>query len=541
MSNPGPVQYGGVFIKGTPEAAFDHFVSKSIVERISTGRSGSVFRLTYTDDPAKSPYTSSSVYTWMEPVTSIAVKIMAVSNTGQDVWRIRPNEEKDVESIDDFLREVLYHTDIFLKSASELQQLTPAPLFAKVIYEKTDNLQFIHKLRRSIDTNVSSMMQENTNKEIMGFVNAINEDRITSLGIIVMELACRDDDFLSLSLFRIVGYDIRKDLARLQIINMAIKTGYLHLDFHTGNIFIRRMGSKGTDVYIIDFGRCIKLPEPIRRKIEALFEAGRYRELLDEFRNFEDRDGDPMSDWATKQSYYGYEWFWDPYEDMADAVKELEQSYQEKRKAMKKINLSETEYHASLTKLYLPPKNVVNRRSSPESRLALESVQDVHRTASLNPGIKSLATYLYPSKMLAVSQAAAELSEDTAEIASILEDVTDKVSKKMEKKLQDALAAVESSEKKLAAVIADSRTPPQGASAKAVFAPMSSSPITVQDTIKYVLEITSGAKVTKKQAANILRETFSPISGAPISRARSLPSRKRSARSNRQTRRHKSW
>jgi hypothetical protein len=127
----GSAQRGGIFVSGDPETAFDLFRSKCLVEQVSTGKSGSVFVLTYNGD-SPSPYKSSSVLTWLEPVTQIAIKLMAITNHHRGgEWEIKPGELKDIDTEKEFYREVLYQTDVFLTTASELQQMTPAPVFAK--------------------------------------------------------------------------------------------------------------------------------------------------------------------------------------------------------------------------------------------------------------------------------------------------------------------------------------------------------------------------------------------------------------------------
>jgi len=483
-------QRGGVFIKGKVEDAFRQFLHNSTIVLLDSGKSGSVFSLTYTMDPETSPYTSSSVLTWKEPITKIAIKIAAIS-TYSGTWHNMVGKEKLIETRTDFLREILYQTDIFLKSACDVRPITPAPIYATMSGPANSSLALLRFFRTLIDTTHANM--QNTLDEINGYINGIKYDEFRSFGLIAMELAGETEDFFKLyKMKRSVPpdeYELCQNMARLQIVNLAIKTGYLHLDFHQQNILIKTMYMIPVDVLVIDFGRCIKIPEADRARLEGLFASGQYGQLLNEFKEFT-IFGIKMGDWLPLRSYTGYEWFWDPSADLAPAITAMENLHLSRLHAMKTKHISDDVYRASIVHLFEPMQREVNIATTPRSILAVESIRNMKEDSRM------------------FSQ---ELMGRRAHMASILDDMTNIVSKKVENEMTQS-----------------SRHSPAGGST-----------ITKNETIAYANAIADGIKIGKKNAIEILKKTSSPIT-----KARSLPSRKRSTRSNRsnkQTRRYKSW
>jgi len=497
-------QSGGIYIDGSPMKAFRHFLSDCTIELLSTGRSGAVFVLTYQGDPATSPYKSSSVFNWREPITKIVMKIAAVKEGDFGSWTDSYRKSRTVESVDDFTKEILYQTDIFLKSAMEQRQLTPAPVYAAIFDGTPGSMvmlnafsHFARSDRRALD-------------ELSEFKNAMTANQFSKLGLIAMELAGRNEDFHVLfDLRNRPEYQLYKDMAKVQLINM-VKTGYMHDDFHMNNVLIKMRNGVPVDVYIIDFGRSERVHESFRQKIIDHFDRQEYPDTLQAFRNFTDDTGMMLGDWLKRYSYYGYEWIWEKSSNLPPAISKFDEFYAEKRAAMTAKNISDDMYRGDFLELYEPSREVKTvALSHPHMGLAIESISGIKRDS-----------HAFRERMMAVSRAAEELAHNAAEVAAILSDMTEHVSKRVDAELSAAILSVKTAEEKL----------------ESSKASLSAGTISEKDTFRFARSIMNGVKITLQNATRIL----GPPTG-PVSRIRSLPTRNKSKSASRRRATRRKW
>jgi hypothetical protein len=97
-------------------------------------------------------------------------------------------------------------------------------------------------------------------------------------------------------------------MAKLQILNLALKTGYSQNDFHRSNLLVNPnyegfyKDLKGK-VLIIDFGLASKLSRDKLNQIRENYQQGNYSEALKTFETLERSDGAIIKQYPT---YYGW-------------------------------------------------------------------------------------------------------------------------------------------------------------------------------------------------------------------------------------------
>jgi hypothetical protein len=336
--------------------------------------------------------------TWKQPVIDIAIKIAAVGSHGRWVYAIDGTTvlKKNIEDPDNFLKEMLFQTDIFLNSSVMLKQMTPAPIYFRISDLEEDTLMFISDLKTKTLGDPDSEFEANA------ILVGLLKGRINKIGVLAMELTSLDRGFNRMIEYRRhPNFQLIKDMARFQIINMAIKLGYVHLDFHGGNILIKA-GHSGLpeDVFIIDFGRCIKIAEEVRIQLESLYMTRRYGELIERFKDFE-YDGTKMGDWLVKYGYDGYAWFWEATGSIDSAVRRFEDLYALKRAAMLRHHISRNTLYQNITHFFGPEPDMSG--TGEHITKALRDIQTLKTRYSqkLKPPISRMATKLSQNRILA--------------------------------------------------------------------------------------------------------------------------------------------
>jgi hypothetical protein len=144
-----------------------------------------------------------------------------------------------------------------------------------------------------------------------------------SIGIFVMELA---DGYSTLNSLnghpRISTY---RNMARLEIITMAIEQEVCHGDFHTENIMVSPNYEgyyEGIDgkALIIDFGEIHKLEKTIVERVKTLFASGNIREVLNLIYNYSITKPDLDEDTLMERTYL---WFKTINNDDINEIKSL--------------------------------------------------------------------------------------------------------------------------------------------------------------------------------------------------------------------------
>jgi hypothetical protein len=102
--------------------------------------------------------------------------------------------------------------------------------------------------------------------------------------------------------------DIYKEMAMVLLLELALKTGYTHGDFHSGNIMINKtakgyFGPIEGKPLLIDFGLTAKIPPRTQSAIEELCDNEQYTEALNMLCTVSRKDGTPITRYPA---YYGW-------------------------------------------------------------------------------------------------------------------------------------------------------------------------------------------------------------------------------------------
>jgi hypothetical protein len=300
-------QTGGIFLTKPAEDAFQLFIRNCSVELLShNGEFGIILKLNLNND-VESPYTQLNSMYFKQPVKSILVKLVALGNTEeiqniktkrQARWYYNTKREyhrhKIIDTEETFIKEVNTQTDIFFKTMQYLEPLCPAPVYAKIFKDKDASQEFIELLEKHV---------LHSEPDLIDILKYIKEDiktiKIPRLGVFGMEIASGS---ITLSQLKRQPeseyYSWVEQAAKLQILKLAIETGYAHNDFHLNNLLINR-SYKGIyhkindfgKVVIIDFGLSSKLSPENINTIKELYSKNEFMEALKILGNITRPDG----------------------------------------------------------------------------------------------------------------------------------------------------------------------------------------------------------------------------------------------------------
>jgi hypothetical protein len=278
----------GLYINANDKDAFYNFISNAKPKLLTSGLTGVAFE--YTLDPHKnSDYLSLDASNYGMPVQKLLVKASFVLPIETRFNYIQNREQKSMKSVtsDDFYQEVNIQTDVYLKTMQYLQPLCPAIVYA-------DILDIIVNINTPIVTTMISRLPRELRAELMKYPGL-------KIGLIGMELMQDTENMFYLLLDHnyYISY-LSKMLFAL--IELAVKTGYNHGDFHSGNFLFETKISnyfKGKlgRVVVIDFGFTEKLPSDIYKTIKSLYSSKRYSEILSLLCNIPRKDGFDMRTW----------------------------------------------------------------------------------------------------------------------------------------------------------------------------------------------------------------------------------------------------
>jgi hypothetical protein len=302
-------QKGGLFIKSnnTPEQAFHFFIDNcntiEILKNSITSWSGAIFICTLKES-IESPYELlrySNARAIKSPVHKIIVKLVAIDDEGTKEWSGN-GFTKRIEEKYAFTKEANVQTSIFLKTITHLNPICPAPVFASVI--KSPKSEFII-------TTMKTKCAGQTLDILLDFETNIKNGTIPALGILAMEIA---DGYMPMSdcYNHLPREDVLlyENMARLKILDLAIKTGYSQNDFHMGNILVnpnvsgyyKKLNPRNDDsnnilgnILIIDFGFSSKLPNDLINEIKNLVSQNKYIDALHLFYDLKRPDGGSLN------------------------------------------------------------------------------------------------------------------------------------------------------------------------------------------------------------------------------------------------------
>jgi len=199
-------------------------------------------------------------------------------------------KEKEIEltsvPIESFENEVIIQTKIFNETIKKLDPICPSIIYSNYFIRKLD----VSAQNKNIDLlNIiyKKLLKNDENKKICILIHKLYlhlpKIKSSSFGLIGMEMM---DDYVTLNnLSKHKDITTYKNIARLRLIELAVKTGYSQNDFHKSNILVNPnasdyYGEKKGNVLLIDFGFAKKIPEKSLEKLVKDYESNDFYTIL---------------------------------------------------------------------------------------------------------------------------------------------------------------------------------------------------------------------------------------------------------------------
>lgn len=311
-NNTTETQSGGIMLKMPPEEAFYTFINNSSVSLLSDQSSFGIILKLKLNKNVESPYLKFSASNYKEPVDCILIKLVVLYNTENtehyEDWYIN-GQRKHIDTEENFMKEVNIQTNVFFETMEYLEPICPATVYANVLKTKAKMTHFLDILNKNTNTKSTHLNDILTSFDI--------RNDLIWLGVFGMEI---DPHYVSLYEFR--KYDINpndeedlnyyrwvEQMAKLQVLNLAMKTGYSQNDFHHGNFLIHQTYRGMYDkldgkVLIIDFGLASELSPTHIKEINKNYSRNKFTEALKVFKGLKRSDGIVIDD------YFQYWWLY---------------------------------------------------------------------------------------------------------------------------------------------------------------------------------------------------------------------------------------
>ena len=285
-------QKGGILIETNDEYAFGHFMSNCKFEFFSKGTNGLII-VASLNEGVNSLYKYINLHNFGTQVKKLIIKLVFIyneddiKNNNLDTIFINDDYEFDQTSKQDFMYEVNVQTEIFLKTFEYLQPLCPAIVYSDIYNNENRNL--FKNIFLKIDM---------FGKKLFAIILKKLGKEIKNIGLIAMEYA---EDYKPIYKYASKSLD---NMAKYLLIDLALKTGYTHSDFHTNNILLNINGSnyfkdkKGVPL-IIDFGWAKKIPPSILSVIKKFYNDKKYNKILKIFCNLRRRNGKNLKNYEV--------------------------------------------------------------------------------------------------------------------------------------------------------------------------------------------------------------------------------------------------
>ena len=280
---------GGLYIKGpyTSDTAFRHFIKNSNISYLSKGSFGIIFKCKL-NDGIESPYENLRTIYKGKEVRMIIIKFSILHYTHD--FMVGPNGLIGSVSIKNYEDEVKIQTEIFNKTIDNLDPICPSIIYSKYVNRNLDDNHHKEMIKLLVIIN-KKLKDKGVNKLFEELYNYMNKSENYSFGLIGMELM---DDYVTLH--KLIDNKEISDsdkinyecIARLRLIELAVKTGYSHNDYHQSNILVNPSatgyyGVKNGHVLLIDFGYTKEIPKDILENIRTLYDENKFNEILDIF------------------------------------------------------------------------------------------------------------------------------------------------------------------------------------------------------------------------------------------------------------------
>jgi hypothetical protein len=213
-------------------------------------------------------------------VNHLVVKLCCITKTQQRLFDFDGQEFFSCTE-QAFRREVCVQADVFRQTAEFLQPICPGIAYAGILNSAQQITSLLNKNLVSQEDFPQYKDAEETFNYLLETVK--RSDPGFSLGVIAMELVAP-----AVELYTAVKKSSNKpkllNMGRYIMLDLAIKTGYNHNDFHQANIMIQQSnsyfsGEKYRPI-IIDFGRATKLDEKTLHNIKSNCDKNKYVKAL---------------------------------------------------------------------------------------------------------------------------------------------------------------------------------------------------------------------------------------------------------------------
>lgn len=326
---------GGLLIKPkyTEDTAFDYFISNSDISVFDSGSSGIILKCVL-HNVNKSPYEmirTGSISSINKNVKTILIKLSLIKHNIHDytfTFKFKDEYNKIIDTViknvateAEFIKEVDIQRDIFEKTKKFNNPICPCIIYSKHLKTKDeDDIVLLKKIIDKLNEYNKKIMNDNV-------LNAYKTDKNITIGLIGMEIAERYkplclitdelEDKKENPKYDLIQLKYLKHkyecMAKLKYIEMVIKTGYSHNDFHDCNFLINTKDKVSFNVpgniMILDFGDALKIDEITMERIKLLYKNNKFTGILNELYKMDDVRDFPNIDsiqykWLIKSESY---------------------------------------------------------------------------------------------------------------------------------------------------------------------------------------------------------------------------------------------
>jgi hypothetical protein len=306
---------GGLLIKPnyTEESAFKYFISNSKISVFDSGSSGIILKCVINNEK-KSPYQiirTGGVKGKLANTILIKLCIIKkdINNNYNFEFSLKDERRnmidthiKNISSEYDFTEEVRIQKEIFEKTKKYNNPICPSIIYSKHLKTKDKNdVDLLNSIINKLNEYNKMIIHKNV-------LNSYLTDNNITIGLIGMEIAegykplCIVIDELKYKKENAKNKELKEKLsnakeiyecmAKLKFIEMAVKTGYSHNDFHDCNFLINTHDIVSFkipgNIMIIDFGDTRKINNNILKKIDFLYLNNSFTEILNEMYKIDD-------------------------------------------------------------------------------------------------------------------------------------------------------------------------------------------------------------------------------------------------------------
>jgi len=280
--------------------AFNAFLSNSQVKIMANGANGIIFKLTI-NNIENSTYISTNADTYGLKVNTLLLKLIFIKKKKDDdhvyIDMGATSLIIKLATTTECYEEINIQKCIYSKTNDYLEPICPAIVFDELLVNEESKEHFL--------SNILNYASTSDTQDLIVDIRAKMSD--FNICIFAMEFADEYD------ILRTNDPYIYKEMSMFLLLELALKTGYSHGDFHRGNIMINKTSESyfnQSSIYpiigkplLIDFGLAVKIPQPMKRLIRELCDIGEYTKALNSLCKISRKDGTPVSQYPA---YYGW-------------------------------------------------------------------------------------------------------------------------------------------------------------------------------------------------------------------------------------------